>query len=402
MLFDRLTASSSQSTELTTETITRIDQAAADEPLIRIRPFVDTDGLEAGPRFLRGLHTRPASTLRSKSAPVYAGEIWFHEGTITFHLRAPEPHDAIGLLSAHYPNSDTEVVTDELFPSVSPGGHAVACHLELRQDAAIPLKHLDSRPALEADAYRTILSQLIGADDETVMLQIVFMPVGKGWTRRGIVGRFGKSNVGSIAADRRKGHVQGYLEPEVVQSTRDSQAADDIVGQVGRPAFATTIRAVAIAPDPQTATHRLQRVADAVSSFDHEHTDQGLEPRFVPGTHVPAVLEAAAMRAHTPASLTHRILWGRPNVLTTSELAGLVHLPNDEVDIAAIDWTRQADGVSVPAATERFTGKSEATVGVEQRESPARSQPTSGSREWASSRNRTAGQRTDQTGDRDV
>ena len=121
MLLDRLTTSSRQSTKLTAETITRIDQAAADEPLIRIRPFIDTDGIEAGPRFLHGLHTRPASTLRSRNAPVYAGEIWFHEGMITFHLRAPDPQDAIGLLSAHYPNSDTEVVTDESFPSVSSG-----------------------------------------------------------------------------------------------------------------------------------------------------------------------------------------------------------------------------------------------------------------------------------------
>lgn len=402
MFFGQLTSSSPQSTELTTETITRLDQAAAGEPLIRIRPFVDTDGLEAGPRFLRGLHTTPASTLRSRNAPVYAGEIWFHEGTITFHLRAPDPQDAISLLSAHYPNSDTEVVTDELFPSISTGWHAVACHLELRQDAAFPLKHLDSRPALDSDAYRTIPSQLVGADDETVMLQIVFMPVGKGWTRRGLVGRFAKGDIGSVAAARRKGHVQGYLEPEVVQSTRDTQAADDIVGQIGRPAFTTTIRAVAIAPDPERATHRIRRTADAFSSFDHEHTEQGLEPRFVPGTQVPAVLEAAAMRTYTPASLTHRLLWGRPNVLTASELAGFVHLPNNEVDIAAIDWTRQADGVGVPAATKRFTGQSSTTARADHRESPGESQPTGGSQEWASPRNRTGGQQSGQSGDRDA
>lgn len=356
MFFDhRTTTSSPASTVLTNDTLDRTRDAATAEPLIRIRPFPETDGIAAGPRFLRGLHRVPASTLRRGAAPVYAAEIWFADGKLQFYLRAPDLQDAIALVNAHYPNSDTEKIADAGFPDVPPGDHVAGCHLNLQQDAAFPLKHLDSNPALDNDPYRTVLSRLIGSDDETIILQIVFMPVSQSWTRRGFLGRFGSGDVANIAQARRQGQVEGYLHPEVVQSKQDTRAADDIAAQVGRPAFATTIRAFAIAPDPSTAEHRLTGVADAFTELDHEQTNQRLSPTYVVSSHLPAVLEAAGMRALTPNGRLRRALRGRTNVLTVNELAGLVHLPNEEIENPNVDWSRTSAGVGVPADTPTFS-----------------------------------------------
>ncbi|WP_423743931.1 hypothetical protein V5735_13115 (plasmid) [Haladaptatus sp. SPP-AMP-3] len=323
--------------------------------MIRVRPFIDTDGIAAGPRFLRGLHTTPAGTFRRGGPPVYAAEIWFADGKLQFYLRASDQQDAIALVNAHYPNSETQTVDGANFLDVTSGAHIAACHLELRQDAAFPLKHLESRPTFDDDPYRTLLSRLIGGDDETAILQIVFMPVSQTWARRGLVGRLGHGDVTRLAQTRREGRVKGYLQPEVVQSKRDTRAADDIVAQLGFPAFATTIRVVTIAPDGSTAKHRLRRIADAVSVFDHNHTNQGLEPRYVVESHLPAVLEAAGMRVLTAESRLKRTLWGRTNVLTVNELAGLVHFPNEEIENSAVDWSRRAAGVGVPADVEAFS-----------------------------------------------
>lgn len=354
MLFDTTTTTPT-STELTAEMSTRIHDQAAEESLIRIRPFVETEGLAAGPAFLRGLHRSPAGTVSHHGAPVYAFELWFVDGTLQFHLRAPDPQDTVGLVNAHYPNSDTEIQPGEPFPPLSAGAYAASCHLTLCQDPTFPMKHLRSDPALDSDPYRTLLSQLRGGDAESVLFQIVFMPVRPSWTKRGLVGRIRGGDVERVAAARRQGRVRGYVEPETVQSSRDRRAADDIAAQVGRPAFATTIRAVAIAPDAATAEHRLSRVADAMGRFAHDTTGQRFDPTYAAASHAPAVLEAAAQRVHTPASRLRRVLWGRRDILTVDELAGLVHLPNEAVDIPAIDWARRAAGGGVPADSRQYS-----------------------------------------------
>ncbi|WP_158056551.1 hypothetical protein [Halorussus halophilus] len=349
------TTTSPHSIELTSELVAQTREAAADEPLIQVRPFLDTDGIQAGPRFLRGLHTTPARTFRRRGAPVYAAEIWFEDGQLQFYLRAPDQQDAIALVNAHYPNSETQTVDDSGFPDIIPGQHVAGGHLQLKQDTAFPIKHLDSRPPLDDDPYRTLLSRLVGADEETTILQIVFMPVTQTWTRRGLLGRSGHGDVTRLAHSRRQGTVEGYLDPQVVQSKRDTQAADDIAAQLGHPAFATTIRVLSIAPDGPTAAHRLQRITDAVRVFDHDHTSQGFEPRYASSSHLPAVLEAAGMRTLTPRSWLKRTLWGRANVLTVNELAGLVHFPNEDIENSDIDWSRLAAGVGVPADSQSYS-----------------------------------------------
>ncbi|MFC6732370.1 hypothetical protein [Haladaptatus sp. DYSN1] len=363
-MYPTTTTATPTSIELTPNLLGRIHEAADDEPLIRVRPYPETDGIAAGPRFLRDFHTAPAGSLHRGNAPVYAAEIWFTDGKLQFYLRAPDPQDAIALVNAHYPNSDTQQITDAGFPDISPGQYVAGCHLELRHNAAYPVKHLDSRPPLDDDPYRTILSRLIGGDDETAILQVVFMPVTQTWTNRGLLGRFGGGNVAHIAEARRQGTVEGYLHPQVFQSKHDTQAADDVVAQLGRPAFATTIRVVTAASNASTAEHRLSRVADAVTALDHEHTNQGFLPRYSSASHLPAVLEATGMRALTPTSRLKRTFWGRRNVLTLRELTGLVHLPNEEVENPTVDWSRTAAGVGVPADVPAFSVPTSAADGV--------------------------------------
>lgn len=363
-MFPTTTTATPTSADLTPDLIERAHEAAEDEPLIRIRPYPETDGISAGPRFLRGFHTAPAGSLHRGGAPVYAAEIWFTDGKLQFYLRAPDLQDAIALVNAHYPNSDTQQVTGTGFPDISPEQSVAGCHLELRQDAAYPIKHLDSRPPLDDDPYRTILSRLIGGDEETTVLQTVFMPVAQTWTRRGLLGRVKSGDVTHIAESRRQGTVEGYLHPQVFQSKRDTQAADDIVAQLGRPAFATTVRVVTIAPNASTAEHRLSRVADAVTALDHEHTNQGFIPQYASASHLPAVLKTTAMRALTPNSRFKRALWGRMNVLTSRELAGLVHLPNEAVENPTVDWSQTAAGVGVPADVPAFSAPTSAAGGV--------------------------------------
>jgi hypothetical protein len=59
------------------------------------------------------------------------------------------------------------------------------------------------------------------------------------------------------------------------------------------------------------------------------------------------------MRALTPDSTLRRLLRGRANVLTVNELAGLVHVPGEGVENAAVDWTRRGAGGGIPADSPR-------------------------------------------------
>jgi hypothetical protein len=352
MLFDT-TAADPRSIELTPEICDRVKQAADDEPLVRLRPFVDGEGLDTAAAFLRGLHRQPAGPLSDGGAPVYAFEIWFDGGTFRFHLRASDPSDAVAVVTGQYPNCETTVQPPVRFPSLSGGEYAATANLRLRHDAAFPVKHPASDPPLADDPYRTLLSRMEGTDDERVVVQVVFMPVRSGWTRRGLIGRLTGGDVERVAASRREGQVRGYVAPEVVQSKRDSKAADDIAAQIGRPAFSVAIRAVAVAPAASTVKHRLSRVADAFQRYTHDTTDQRFDAAYATAGHAPAVLEAAAMRALTPDSTLRRLLRGRANVLTVNELAGLVHVPGEGVENAAVDWTRRGAGGGIPADSPR-------------------------------------------------
>lgn len=319
-----------------------VAETAADAPgdVVRVRPFKESPGLDDGEAFMRGLHR----TDRDGGLPTYAFEWWFDERRLKPVVYTPDPDGVVDLVNSRYPNSSVQVSGDR-FPAVEQGDHVAVARLALSDDAIFPTAIPDGDP------YKTLLPKLVGRGaDERVLMQVVFRPTTDRWFRRGKMGADGDV----IAENVKKGRLVGEVNPKVVQSDSDTKKARDIQEQRGKPAFTVTVRVAAIAPDPQTAVERRDDVTGAFGEYDHDYADQGFEATPLSGSDARAALENAARRKHRQKGRVARWLRGPSNVLTAEQLGAVAYLPNAEVNVPDVDWSRMESGPGVPPDAPQF------------------------------------------------
>lgn len=315
--------------------------------LLRIRPFKENEGIVDGDSLLQTLHDVRTSTLGLRNnSPPHSFEIWYHEGRLMFHLHAADAESAEKFerrVRATYPNIDViEVEGEPRLPPVDPEDHVAAAYTTMEENYYLPIKNHEGE-GFEHDPYSEILAEMVSTDETSVVTQVVFRAAKNDWTEGGFLSG---GSVDSYAEGVRQGEAVGWVNPEVRDATtKDKEAAKIIERQRGKQGFHVNIRVVAISPDKQEAQVRANGVAKLYGNFYNSVTEQGLEPVPVGG----GVGRTQKKVRSFLDGVMERDWIDRDMIMTTSELAGVAHIPNEDINVPAVDWSKMVSGSGVPA-----------------------------------------------------
>ena len=321
--------------------------------LVHIRPYGDSDGFDAAVEFVRDLYRSPNTEAGEQS--VESMEWWFADGQLKQQFCTTTPGRFDQLLDSRYQNSSVHI-PNRTFLELRPDEYVASARLHLRQDCAFPLSHRNaSVDALSTDPYTAIASALVGPDDTRALVQCAFMPVGKReWFQRGALASLRGHDVDGMAENRKEGTVKGEINPRIVESRTDRLTAKDMQRQRGRPAFQTVVRLVATGPSEANVRTRMNDLESAFEEFAYSASEQEFIAEPLSGRALRDGLAATARRELPTQGGIKRALFGRENVLTDDELAGLVHLPNREINAPLLDWQRMEGGAGSPGAKQQF------------------------------------------------
>lgn len=339
-------------TEAITPT-TEPDVLGAERALVQVRPFGESEGFDVAGEFTRDLY-RGEWAERTGRASIEAMEWWFTEGQLSQRYCTATPNRFEQIVSSRYEHSSLHT-PDQPFLTLPTDEYVASARLYLQQDCAFPIAHQETRSSsLSRDPHTALASALVGDDDTQALVQCVFTPVNDAWYQRGWYGSWASSDVDDIAERRKDGSVKGELNPRVVESRADRQTARDMQRQRGQPAFQTTLRILAIAPTQAAVRERLGDLIGAFEVFTYPPSEQGFVAEPWSGDALTASLVQAAGRDLARQGWLKRLLFGRDMVLTADELAGLVHLPNRDINAPLLDWERMESGAGAPGAGNQY------------------------------------------------
>jgi hypothetical protein len=345
--------------------------------LVHVRPYADSDGYDTAVEFARALYQSPAAATAGQS--VEAMELWFTDGQLGQRFCTATPNEFDQDVSSHYANSSVHT-PDRTFLDLQPDEYVACVQFHLRQDCAFPIAHQNTKlDARSTDPYKQLASALVGPDDTRALAQCVFQPVDKRqWYQRGLLASLRNSDVDNMAKRRKEGKVRGQINPTIVESQADKKAAKDMQRQSGRPAFQTSVRAVVTAPTKTAVQERIADLVGAFEEFDYSTTEQAFYPEPLSDRALIDGLAAVAGRELATKGRITRTLFGRERVLTDEELAGLVHLPNRDINAPLLDWERMESGGGTPGAKGQFAPRGDSASPRAQPPGPAsESQPAS-------------------------
>jgi hypothetical protein len=347
--------------------------------LVHVRPYADSDGFESAVEFARALYQSPSAATGGQS--VEALEWWFSGGQLGQRFCTTTPGEFDQDVSSHYANSSVHT-PDRTFLDLQSDEYVACVRFHLQQDCAFPIAHQNTRlDALATDPYKQLASALVGPDDTRALVQCVFSPVDKHtWYQRGLLASLRSNDVDDMAERRKEGKVKGQINPTIVESAADKKAAKDMQRQVGRPAFQTAVRMVVTAPTKHAVQERMADLVGAVEEFDYSTTEQAFYAEPLSGRALIDGIAAAAGRELFTQGRLKRTLFGRERVLTDEELAGLVHLPNREINAPLLDWERMESGAGTPGAKGQFASKppDPSAAPAQPTAAPTESQPVDG------------------------
>jgi hypothetical protein len=229
-----------------------------------------------------------------------------------------------GAIGGIAPGAVVEPEADPLVSANTSGGHVAWREFGLALPPEYPLRQLDGATA--ADLLGPLAAAVTPRDARYIELQLAVRPFGgaagwalnRGWRARATALKLRLEQKGDYA-----------LAPDI--AALESKLA-------GAP-FEVTIRAVAVADTPTSATAALDRVGDALAAYQ-ARTASRLQ-RLVPlrgGRDVAATILGRAPRFAPPPHLLLPVRpWRDPDILTPPELAGLWHLPTPSLG-ALVRW----------------------------------------------------------------
>ncbi|SDF29480.1 hypothetical protein [Halorientalis regularis] len=380
-----------ESYELTESDVSAIEDAAAvyrnyGGVVVRTRPPRDSGGIDAAVSLLQTIHDVEVRLGVVNESEHHAHEIYGDGDRIAFHWVAPTA-DAADRFDRQVRSSYDGVTvaeTDSAVPELEAGEYAAGASFGLAREFWYPFQSpltagVDGEEL--ADPYADIVADAAGTDrgggsgdDCRVLVQTVFEPARDAWSRGGPWGH----DVSVTAYERRETHQEQSLSGGVrtVEPTPREQAVGRLIGeQAGARGYYVTMRVVAVASDPETASQRVRRIAAGYEAYTHPATEQGLVATPIPPANVPDLLEDVAGRDHE-FSATDRLTRLNPTkfLVTAPELAGLCHLPTDAINAPAVDWANMDAGPGVPPAATQM--EDVATAGAVE-ESDNRFQPVS-------------------------
>ncbi|PHQ38219.1 hypothetical protein DJ69_12760 [Halorubrum persicum] len=322
--------------------------------LNRVRPHKEEDGLKYAEELIAGFHNESVSHSKlaqrfnlAEQPKKFSFEMVLTDETVKFHWGLPDSihqREFRQQVSGLYPNSEIKPV-DNPFPEIEPGMYLAGGKLELEQHKYRPLRGTSGPDAFETDPLRSTLSELVGYSNEVAIVQFVFTPAGPNWTEGHMPHEWSADQINDGLT---YGRVNGsYWNPRLDDpSAKDLRAAEEVLNQEGKQAYYLNIRFLVFASSPDIAKHHAHGIGSVFSSqYHNEETGQTLLPLAFKEQGVKELARRTAAREFSYDQTS----------LNVSELAGLAHLPGEEVNMTNVDWTRKGVGNRPPAQANRTT-----------------------------------------------
>ncbi|TKX60765.1 DUF87 domain-containing protein [Halorubrum sp. ASP1] len=322
--------------------------------LNRVRPHKKEDGLAYAEELIAGFHNEGVTHSElaqrfnlGERPKKFSFELVLTDETVKFHFGLPDrihQREFRQQVSGLYPNAEIKPV-DRPFPEIEPGMYLSGGKLELNKEKYRPLRGTSGPDAFESDPLRSVLSELVGYSNEVAIVQFVFTPASRNWTDGLKLHEWSADQINdSLTYGRNNG---SYLNPRLDDpSAKDLRAAEAVLNQEGKQAYYLNTRFLVFASSPDIAKHHAHGIANVYSTQYHsDETGQAFIPLAFKERGVKELARRTAAREFSYDQ----------TALNVEELAGVVHLPGEEVDQTNIDWTRKGVGNRPPAQANRTT-----------------------------------------------
>lgn len=349
-LWDRLSEAIGSSTDRVIELPIDdpIHTRPADVPgqLLRVHPYADNDGISAGAAFLRSISGPTTTWLGRNVSDHHAFEIWFHDGTISFYLHAADETVGAGFrrrLANTYPESAVHAVTDDdAFPTVRPSSYVAGARIDTCRHSVFPIRNHDV-DEFESDPFGQVTNEMRSTDETSIVFQVVFRPAKRSWASGS---RFRRNGARDIARSKRREQSVGLTDPHTEEPTEeDERIASRLERQADSVAFHTNLRVLVVSEDQTEANQRLRGIEEA---FETQYESTGRQRlTATPITHWRQRAQAKRLRSFLERTIDRQWV-NHECCLTVHELAGLAHLPNEEIGTPDVDWRHTARGEWIP------------------------------------------------------
>lgn len=319
-----------------------------DGMLLKIVPYTSERGMAEAKSLLNALHDE-------HHRHIHSWEVWFHQGSLQFFLYVEDEliaDDVRKDIAANYPNADVTLLQSGVaFPDIPEGSNVTGGYMKKSDPLDyLPIREYDRR-GWDEDPYGNVLSQMLSSDDTSVVLQCVGQAYSRDWTDSNT---YGDMSAREVAERYRQPTIKGWWnQREVPPSKAEKDKADIIEEQAGKPAFGVNIRVLAISPDPVEASRRAGATSLKLGNFYDAKSEQGLDRYPIDSRF--EWRQKKHMMKFIKQMQNRTLSRKQGSIYTTSEYAGIAHLPPEELDLRGIQRVQSRSGASIPASAPKDT-----------------------------------------------
>lgn len=332
-----------------------------DSPIYRVRPYPSDGGLHQTTALLDHFHQRRMKWLGLRNtSPQHAFEMWHDDGWLKFAFVPGSPQAASEIrdqLYEDFPDSTIDQAVDPVPTGMFEPGRALAgARFNCFRSPHLPIKSIGGPNNAESrkrgfytngelrDPYKDIITAMTRDGDARVIYQTLFKPISLSTLQRWQTKR--------AAKELRDDNLVAFWTYDATDAQQ--HAADVIEEQLSEYLFRVEARVIVTAETQSAAVERIQSIGSKLKKYYETDMQQGLYAvpasswRPIPGSNRRHLTKFATRVAGRQAE-------GRGNIdASTSELAGLAHLPEETVNFQAIDRATSKTGRAMPLGTPRF------------------------------------------------
>jgi len=177
----------------------------SDDYITKIRPYRKSEGIKHAEDLIATFHdpTVERSWIGEKlgrpyNADEYSFELWFSDGKLRFIIKTPNKGERAEItkeINGLYPNAKI-YESERHMPKIPHDAHIAGGELSLKKTKYAPIRSFSGPDPFEKDKieesqqvgtvlidpYKSILSELIGHQNQAILFQITFRPAPFDWT----------------------------------------------------------------------------------------------------------------------------------------------------------------------------------------------------------------------------
>ena len=354
----------------------------SDDYITKVRPYRKSDGIKHAEDFITTFHdpTIERSWLaeklgKSSTGDEYSFELWFSDGKLRFMIKTPSKGERAEMtkeLNGLYPNAKI-YESERHMPKIPHDAYIAGGELSLKKTKYAPIRSFSGPDPFEKekieeseqvgtvliDPYKSILSELIGHQNQAILFQVTFRPAPFDWTDGH--GPFDPpaERVSEYLMEGR--YVDSYWNPRIIPPTeKDKRTAEHVSDLEESQAFEVNIRFFVTASERRQAERNAEAIENTVTThYQNGQVAQQLEATRFGHEEVKDELVNAAKRK----------VESNGTILTKTELAALAHLPNETIEKSKVDFVDSVVGGHAPGSAAQANKDSIEDKGAENTES---------------------------------